>query len=319
MTEIIVDWGSTNFRAFLVRDGKVLDRRVGGGEGVLQLQTQLARAPDRGVFFSAMLRNVLGRWLIDEPAAPIFMCGAIGSREGWIDTGYVEAPAGIDALAAGLRLLSASERGELETARVGIVPGLATAAASGRRDIMRSEEVKSLGALTHLGLEDGVLCVPGTHCKWVVMRNGAITDFRSVMTGEIYNLLQIAGALAPLMAGEAAALDLPSFDQGLALAAEGEDLLADLWQVRGQKIRSPQPPAHLKSYLSGIMIGHESRHAETFVDRKKEIILLSDPGSRLESYRRALEVSGWKIGAVVESEAAVCTGMGRIIELCRRS
>lgn len=319
MTEIVVDWGSTNLRAFLLRHGKVIDRRFGDGKGVLQLQAQAARAPGRGEFFSGMLRDLFGRWLEDEPAAPIFMCGAIGSREGWIDTGYVEAPADIATLGASLRRLSAPERGELEGAYISIVPGLGTAAVSGRHDVMRSEEVKSLGALAHLGLRDGILCIPGTHCKWVVIHDGNIVDFFSVMTGEIYNLLQTGGALAPLMAGETADLDLPAFDQGLALATEGEDLLADLWQVRGQKIRSPQPPAQLKSYLSGILIGHELRQAGRFADRGRGVILLSDPGSRLESYRRALQISGWKVGAVVGSETAVCAGMGRIIDLCRHS
>jgi 2-dehydro-3-deoxygalactonokinase len=308
MNEIFIDWGSTNLRAFLMKEGSVSDRRTIAGRGVLQLQSQsqsqLSKSPDRAAFFSKILGDLINGW---PDSGPVYMCGAIGSREGWVDTGYVEAPAGIPQLAQALRFLKTGEHGTLQASRVGIVPGLAIASAGGRYDVMRSEEVKSLGALLHLGVSDGVLCIPGTHCKWVRINEGSIIDFVSVMTGEIYNLVQTAGALAPLVAGEKDALDIAEFERGLQLEGQGDDLLADLWQVRSMKIRAQ--PAHLKSLLSGILIGHELRQAARFARPDEDVVLLSDPGTRLESYRYALSRAGWRVETVIDSETAVCTGL----------
>ncbi|MDB5490693.1 MAG: 2-dehydro-3-deoxygalactonokinase [Micavibrio sp.] len=324
MSEIIVDWGSTNFRAFLVTDGKIIDRRTAPGHGVLQLYAAafsdarlLNNEAYRTKFYADILRAQTGPWLQRHEIFTIFMCGAIGSREGWLNTGYCDAPAGLSSLAKSIRYLDAHENGGFLEARIGILPGLATRR-HGRYDIMRSEEIKSLGALTHFGLRDGVFCIPGTHCKWVTVKEGRIVDFYSVMTGELYNILQINGSLAPLLTGQQQE-DEQSFIQGLALSAEGHDLLSDLWQVRSQKIRAEYPPQHLQSYLSGILIGHELRQAKSVIKDPQNLILLSDFGNRQKCYRRAIESAGWTVTNEIESETAVCEGMLGLISLCRQT
>lgn len=79
--DIFVDWGSTNFHAFLVRNGEVMDRREVAGQGILTTfaQTRLAQ---RGDSYSLFLKEALGPWLEAHPDAAILMCGAVGSREG---------------------------------------------------------------------------------------------------------------------------------------------------------------------------------------------------------------------------------------------
>jgi 2-dehydro-3-deoxygalactonokinase len=324
MSEIIVDWGSTNFRAFLVKDGEVTDRRIAPDQGVLQLYAANGNRPERfedtalrTKFYAEILRKQISPWLANNDIITIFMCGAIGSREGWINTGYGETPANFKTLAASIRYLDSEEDGGFFEARIGILPGLA-GLWQGRHDVMRSEEIKSLGALVHCGLEDGVFCIPGTHCKWVTIKGGQITDFYSVLTGEIYNLLQVNGSIAPLLTLQHQE-DVPSFDQGLQLAAEGHDLLSDIWQVRSQKIRADQPPAYLRSYLSGILIGHEIRQAQMMFKDLQDVILLSDFGHRQRFYKRAIESAGWRVSREVESETAVCAGMLRLIALCRQT
>lgn len=316
MTDIIVDWGSTNFRAFLVEKGQVIDRHVSGGKGVLQLHSQRG-SMGRPAFYSGILHGCLNPWLSKNASLDIFMCGAIGSQEGWVDTGYSEAPADLQKLAQNLRFLTPEEAGEITGRNISILPGLAIDR-QGRHDMMRSEEIKSLGALFHLGLEDGVLCIPGTHCKWVIVRNGKIAEFHSALTGEIYSTMQTVGSLAPLFPAEGAEFSYDAFEQGLALADEGHDLLVDIWQVRSRRIRTHYPPQHLKSFLSGILIGHELRETGNFIKTGERIILLSDPGSRRDYYERAIVNAGWTISHIVESEQTVCTGMLRLIEAYRQ-
>ena len=172
---------------------------------------------------------------------------------------------------------------------------------------MRSEEIKSLGAAALAGQKNALLCVPGTHCKWVDVAAGTVTGFQTIMTGEIYGLLNDAGSLSVLF-GPDDQNDYRSFDSGFDLVAQGYDLLADLFQLRSQMLRgrgsvSPQ------SFLSGILIGHELRQARLSYGAAKNIILLSDPGPKQSFYQHALERSGWIVDAVVGSEQAVCKGL----------
>lgn len=313
MRDIIVDWGSTNFRAFLVDGAQVLDRCGAAGKGVLQLPTPRDQQ-DRIALFSGILKDALAPWLAAQNGLPeIFMCGAIGSQEGWVNTGYNEAPMTLLSMAQSLRPLSAEACGAMgDNARIHILPGLAIYQ-KGRHDMMRSEEIKSLGALAGLGLNDGVLCIPGTHCKWVKITGGEIVAFRSVLTGEFYNTLQKTGALAPLFPAAPSPFNLEAFQQGLHFADEGQDLLHDVWQVRSHKIRGAYPAGNLQSLLSGILIGHEMRAVRDFVADGTPVILLSDGGERRDCYHHAITHAGWAISHSVASEEAVCTGMMRLI------
>src|SRR3546814_13250510 len=104
----------------------------------------------------------------------------VGSNRGWIDAGYVAAPATIDALAANVvRPIEG----------VAIVPGVSRSV-DGRGDVMRGEEVQLLGAAA-VGMvpPDSLLCPPRTHRKWAWMKNGALAAFVTPMPGELFALL----------------------------------------------------------------------------------------------------------------------------------
>ncbi|MDB5478302.1 MAG: 2-dehydro-3-deoxygalactonokinase, partial [Alphaproteobacteria bacterium] len=158
--KILVDWGSSNFRAFLLKDDKVIDR-VSAADGILKLfsAANQIRPPE---FFSQYLADILKDWLAAHPAAPIIMCGAVGSNEGWFNIPYVAVPAGYAEIRAQLFRVPEEKKQGLAGRDIFIVPGVAERKALGFHDIMRSEETKSLGALTALGMKDALLCVPGT-------------------------------------------------------------------------------------------------------------------------------------------------------------
>lgn len=310
---IFVDWGSTNFRAFLMDGAQISQSCEAGGYGVLA--NTMPQSTDRIRQYASFLYGQIGPWINAHPAARIIMCGAIGSREGWLNTGYIEAPAGFQKMGESLYALSEAERDIFTENPVYILPGLAVQYPDGRHDVMRSEEIKCLGALDHLGLKDGLLCIPGTHCKWVLAQDKKITAFHSIMTGEIYGLLSSAGSLGALFQtpAEYENADFQSFEKGLRLAQEGNDLLSDIWQVRAQTLRSTTPPSNLKNYFSGVLIGHEILQMQKTYAGTTDIILLSDNGPRKDLYRHALHYFGFQITAEVESEMAVCTGLNNIM------
>ncbi len=313
--DIFIDWGSTNFHAFLVQDGKVVDRREVAGHGVLKSFVQ-APFSSRNYDYSVFLNEAVNAWLTRYPDAPVLMCGAVGSREGWVETKYVEAPAGFGEIVAGLYRLTAEQKGCLGDRSIAVTSGLALEHRDGRHDVMRSEEVKGLGATTHFGRDNALLCIPGTHCKWLKVEGGKIVDFHTVMTGDLYGVLSEHGSLAPLFRNGPPLRDVGqhfgSFDQGLELADNGRDLLVDIWQVRSRELHAGEPPHSLQSFLSGILIGHELRQIRQFHPAAREILLVSDPGSRQVFYRRACERFGLSISAEIDSETAVCVGLTMI-------
>lgn len=254
---ILVDWGTSNFRAWLVAaDGAVMDGRD-AALGIMQV-------PEGG--FPAALDRQVGDWRSAHPGLPVLMSGMVGSRQGWAEAPYLECPASAEGLAGGL-LEVPGEAG------VWIVPGVCYQAPDGRHDVIRGEEVQIFGALEERARGRQVLCLPGTHSKWASVRDGRIDWFATSMTGEVYSVLAEHSILGRLMAQagqdgagqDGAGQDDPglddgaSFRQGLALAAEPGGLLNHLFAVRAEGLFGAVPDAGLRSYLSGILIGHEIR------------------------------------------------------------
>ena len=171
MRFILVDWGTTRFRAFVV-DGETIVDRVSSDEGV----SALREGQHREVF----LKHCRD-WLAREPQAPVALVGMVGSREGWRMAPYAPCPAGPQEIAGAMIEV------EIEDGRKGhIIPGLVCEPDAGAVDVMRGEETLCLGA----GITDGLICLPGTHPKWVEMKAGRIERFATYFTGEMYALLR---------------------------------------------------------------------------------------------------------------------------------
>lgn len=241
---IAVDWGTSSFRAYRVdAGGKVVERRS-APRGILTVAAG---------GFSAVLMDEVGGWLDREPGA-IFMSGMIGSRQGWVEVPYVACPASLDAIGRACGTIE-WEHGR----RVYIAPGLRCRDAAGVPDVMRGEETQILGAADELGGE-AVVCLPGTHSKFVRIKNGAIVDFTTHMTGEVFGVLWRHSILGRL--GDADPVDdEAAFDAGVDRSAEEQGLLHHLFGVRTRGLFGEIPKAGLASYLSGLLIGHEIRAA----------------------------------------------------------
>src|SRR3954447_25901858 len=144
---IAVDWGTTNRRAYAVNGAGVVEQAIEDGLGIMSLSPE---GFDEAV---AALRHRLGD-------APMLLAGMIGSNRGWKEAPYIPCPAAAADIAAGILWV--------EPGRIGIVPGAAWSDGRGA-DVMRGEEVQALGALASLP-PNSLICHPGTHSKWIVMR-----------------------------------------------------------------------------------------------------------------------------------------------------
>jgi 2-dehydro-3-deoxygalactonokinase len=177
---IAVDWGTTNRRGYLLDPGGRLTDEMEDDRGILAVGRH---------GFDAAVAELKGR--LGE--RPLLMAGMIGSNRGWVEAPYVPCPAGLPELAANLKWVVRD--------RIAIVPGVSYRD-NERADVMRGEEVQLLGAYAE-GLvgADALICHPGTHNKWARLRDGRITEFRTIMTGELFNLLREHSILSELLAG----------------------------------------------------------------------------------------------------------------------
>ncbi len=243
---LALDWGTSSLRAFLVAaDGGVLERRE-APRGVLHV-------PERD--FARTFAEIAGPWLADHPGLPALAAGMIGSRQGWREAPYAEAPAGLEELARGLVCVETGSGHPLS-----IVPGVSYRTAAGPPDVMRGEETQILGSLAQGGSGGSeIFVLPGTHSKWALVAGRRIVWFATFMTGELYAVLKAHSILGRLIEGETH--DAVHFRRGLAEAAEASPqaggLLHKLFSARTLALFGELPRAGVASYLSGLLIGSE--------------------------------------------------------------
>ena len=237
-----IDWGTTRFRAFRIgRDGAIRDRRA-GPRGILNV-------PDGR--FGETLRDEIGPWLA-AGEDKVILSGMIGSRQGWLEAPYLPCPAGASELAGALIDIG------FDWARVKLVPGLSGTDPSGVSEVMRGEETQVLGVPALLR-DGGIACLPGTHSKWVRIKDGRIVGFTTHMTGEAFGALRGYTILGRTMRDGPA--DGPAFDAGVARSADPGGLLHHVFGVRAQALSGRLTETDAPAYLSGILIGHEVRAA----------------------------------------------------------
>ncbi len=233
-----LDWGTSGARAYRIdAGGTIIDTR----ESASGLQNLGQRT------FEAAFDELLGDWR--ELPLPRIAAGMIGSRNGWLEVPYVEAPATITALAGGIR---ATPGGELA-----IVPGVITRDEGGTPDVMRGEETELYGALDDI-TADALLVMPGTHSKWVLARSGRIVDFETYMTGEMYAVMlqhSILGRFNQSDGELGEAAFLRGVEHGLRAGAIAHDFFA----ARTLVLSGELAPADVADFLSGLLIGREVR------------------------------------------------------------
>lgn len=265
---VAVDWGTSSLRAArMAADGEVLDERS-SPRGILTV-------PADG--FPAVLQETCGDW--QQGGSLCLVSGMAGSRQGWREAPYCACPAGFAEVARSLAWI--------EPDRIALVPGL-SCETQGVPDVMRGEEVQVFGAMALLGRNGGSFVLPGTHSKWVQVRDGRIVSFATFMTGEVYALLRQHSILARTLPAADGALDAEAFTRGVRYAQEAGSLLRSAISVRALALFDRMPQAALASYLSGLAIGEELRVAP----RPGEDVVLVGSPALTSRYALALRTLG---------------------------
>lgn len=282
---IVVDWGTTNRRVYVLDGDGRLETRATDRLGILSV------APGGFPAEVAALRILHGE-------RPMLLAGMIGSNRGWIEAPYVDCPADLAALLRGL---------EHAARDAAIVPGVRDLGPD-RADVMRGEEVQLLGAVAAgLIAPDARVCHPGTHAKWARMENGAIAAFRTVMTGELFALLRDHGIMAGQLDGSVG--DCPAFRDGVRRSLARRELPADLFEVRARLLLGRLAPQDGADYASGLLIGADIAIGLDFVG-PGEIALIGER-ALTGLYAAALDEVG-RAHATIDGETAFLAGMNAL-------
>ena len=279
---IAIDWGTTSMRAFLLdKGGAVLEQRR-LGLGILEAAGHFATA----------LGTAIDGW--DDPL--IVMAGMIGSRQGWIEVPYVDCPAGPREIMSALHGVPPLE---FDGRDVWIIPGLRALDPAGGCDVMRGEETQICGVIDELGCQRQTVCLPGTHSKRASVMAGRVETFATAMTGELFELLCAHSMLGRLMS-PAREPDSDAFALGVIHARRDGDLLHHLFAVRTLGLFDVLSREQLRSFLSGLLIGHELNDLPVDCGT---VHLIAAP-SLLVAYEAALRLRGHAVRAHAEVAAA---------------
>lgn len=232
---IAVDWGTSHLRAWAMQGNKVLDHA--------QCDQGMSRVSKGG--FQTALLSLAERWLGDGPI-DVIACGMVGARQGWVEAPYAAVPSA-PVPDTPIRVPNTDPR-----IRAFVVPGLKQTSPP---DVMRGEETQIAGFLAARPNWDGVLCLPGTHTKWVQVSAGEVISFRTFMTGEMFDLLRGQSVLRHSV-GEG--WDDAAFAEAVAdTLSKPENLAGRLFGLRAADLLQNQGGAVARARLSGLLIGAE--------------------------------------------------------------
>jgi 2-dehydro-3-deoxygalactonokinase len=239
---IAVDWGTSHLRAWAMA-GDAVRAEAASDDGMGRLT--------RAQFEPALLR-LIGPWL-GAARMPVIACGMVGSRQGWVEAPYATVPC--------RPLPEALVAAPVTDPRIDVrvVPGLRQMEPA---DVMRGEETQIAGYLAVTPGFDGVICLPGTHSKWVHVSAGEVVSFRSFMTGEMFDLLSTASVLRHTV-GEG--WDAEAYNNAVSDAlSRPEAVAARLFSIRAEALLRGLDAGTARARLSGALIGLELAGARPY-------------------------------------------------------
>jgi 2-dehydro-3-deoxygalactonokinase len=288
-----IDWGTTRFRAWL------LDA---SGEAVAERRSDEGMSALKRDEFASVLEGHLTA-MGAASSLPVVICGMAGSRQGWLEAPYVDTPARFADIFARAVAVPGARR------EVRIVPGIAQRDPS-RPDVMRGEETQLAGIAARAGDGELLVCMPGTHSKWVQLAAGAVTGFTTWMTGELYSVLSAHSILRHAVGAAPArvAADDPVFSTWLDDAlAHPADAASRLFRIRASTLLTGMDPAQAAAALSGLLIGSEIGSSRLQFGTARKTVLVGS-GQLGALYEEALRRAGYD-ASPVDADMVVRAGL----------
>lgn len=287
---VVIDWGSSNIRAFLYIDGKQVDVKK-SHEGVTTV---------RGKDCEGAFDRLTKEWFDKYGPLPVTMAGMVGSINGWTDAQYLDCPVDLSQISSNLTTVNHSKGYDIK-----IIPGICVRDPN-NYNVIRGEETQLAGAMNKFSSK--VYLMPGTHCKWVRAEGKSVQSFRTAMTGELHAIL-MQYSLVGLGAGEQEQ-DLETFKQGLDRGYNENNIVPRLFEIRGANILGAIKPCHVGEFLSGMLIGAEIASMKKIFEISKDdgaITIIANPFFN-ERYGIGLDMAGFA-HECIDGDTAILAGI----------
>lgn len=210
MHTITIDGGTSNTRLTLWRGEAVLARRH-SSVGVRDNVTAGSDAPLRQAVREGLSALLQESGMSADAVSVVLASGMIGAQSGLHEVPHVQAPAGLNTLADGMR---PADLFDVWPQPIWFIPGVRHVRADLRveqvdeADMMRGEEVEAMGWVAararHMPGDTGavLLVLPGSHTKVVhLSERGEILACMTTMAGELLQLLTQHSLLAATLGG----------------------------------------------------------------------------------------------------------------------
>lgn len=285
MIRVGVDWGSSSFRAYLFDEQGALVTELSADKGIREIQ------PPTPEQFEKVLFDLIGDWLFNGDI--VLLSGMITSRSGWVETPYLACPVDVTAIATFAQCI------DTRNVQLRFLPGIKQE--NPTPDVMRGEELQLLGAAN--SHESSIVVLPGTHSKWASMNGTVLSHFRTVITGELFELILKNSLVGAIFTAEF--FNEKSFLDGVQLGYKTTTLVSDLFTLRSSVLLEHAKGDEQHSRLSGMLIGNEIREGLQLMGSVSNVVLVGS-GSLCSLYQLAFKSIG--LTANLYTEVAAVSG-----------
>lgn len=257
------DWGTSNFRLKLVdkQNGEVIGsiEKSAGVKETFNAWQQFQQV-ERAHFYKNILGisiNELSKKLNTSLAGfKVVLSGMASSTIGLKELPYASLPMSLDSTGLVKETLEPSSTFPHE---ILLISGLQKPG-----DVMRGEEIQAIGwgQLSESIPEACLLILPGTHSKHIFIKNHQIVDFKTYLTGELYEIMTTQSILKNSIDRSQAWNDATrvAFIQGVSDIKNGS-LTNLFFSIRAKGLQKRLNPGEAAYYLSGLLIGEELKDA----------------------------------------------------------
>jgi len=195
----------------------------------------------------------------------ILASGMVGSKQGWMEAPYQKTPCNLN----NIEFISPNVRDKRFSFK--IFSGISQI---NEPDVMRGEETQIAGFLYDNPNFSGSICLPGSHSKWVKIENGNIINFKTFMTGELFEIISKNSILIHSVTSNKILKN--ELNKGVNEILKNPEIFGNaLFQLRADDLINSRGSEIYKSKLSGYLLGLEFLGSLEFW-KKKDVVLIGN-------------------------------------------
>lgn len=262
------DWGTSSFRLglySLAEAGLIDEIQSSDGVSSIHSQWKSGHYASKGIaknklFHEKLLTNInslSGKTSINLANIPVLLSGMVSSSIGIEDMPYANLPFRLDGSQVICRKFAIQKDFPHE---IILVSGVKS-----DHDVMRGEETQLIGIWSLLmdrgtQPQEAIIIFPGTHSKHVYIEEGRLVNFKTFMTGEMYQLASNQSILKDSVTTSdnhnPSTADMEAFTMGVKKSLESA-ILNSMFTVRTNQLFNRMNKTQNAYYLSGLLIGNE--------------------------------------------------------------